>query len=220
MRRRDLLTLGNLLLGVAVVISQPVAAPAQVRMEITPVFGVYAGIATFERPASGAPFDFAETLSQRNAVAVGLQATAWVGTGVGIRALGYTAASAVGPDNQDILDRKPVPANVTTFGLMALIPLSEFAARLRVYLSGGGALIVRGGDAYQGFSGTSSLGGIVGVGSQYRLSDRLSLQGDFQTVLYNLHLTDPTGVEYSSAFQTDLLAVLGVTIRLAPHPED
>jgi hypothetical protein len=103
---------------------------------------------------------------------------------------------------------------------MALIPLSEFAAKLRVYLSGGGALIERGGDAYQGYSGTNAFGGIVGIGSQYRLSDRLSLQGDFQAVLYGLHLTDPSGVQYPSAFQTDLLAVLGVAIRLAPHPQE
>jgi hypothetical protein len=220
MPRRFVVVLEMLSLGIAMAMSHPLVAAAQVRVEITPGFGVYAGLASFERPATGIPFDFAESLSQRTAVAIGLQATMWLGERVGIRALGYTAASAVGPDNRDILDRSPVPATVTTFGLMALIPLSEFAAHLRVYLIGGGALVDRGGDAYQGYSGTSDFGGIFGIGSQYRLSDRLSLQGDFQTMLYDLSLTDPTGLQYPSAFQTDILASIGVTVRLAPDPQN
>lgn len=198
----------------------PTLADAQVRVELEPALGVYAGLSSFTRPSSGAPFDFGMSLSQRTAVALGGQVTAWLGERVGVRVSGFTAASEVGPDNQDLLDRQPVPANVTTWDLDALVALRPFASNLRVFFSGGVAFIERGGDAYEGFQGTSDIGGALGVGSQYRLTDRLSLQADIRTVLYQLQLTGPTGLAYPSAFQTDLLAVVGLTIKLAPEPEE
>ena len=199
----------------------PGRASAQLRVEIEPAIGVYGGLSSFTKPAGSDPFAFSESLSQWTAVALGGRATGWLGTGFGVRLSVLTAPSEVGPnENNDPLDRQPVPATVTTAALEALVPLKAFASKLRVFLSGGVALVDRGGDAYQGFDGTSDVGGILGIGSQYRLSDRLGLQADFQTLLYSLQLTDPDGLEYPSAFQTDILLTVGLVVKLSSTPEE
>lgn len=203
------------LLTVALALSiRPPWAAAQVRLELEPALGIYAGFGSFTRPATPASFNFAEELSQRTTVALGGQATAWFGPHVGGRLLLFTAASTVGPASRDFLNREPVPARVTVVGLEALAPLRSVRGG-RVFLAAGANVVHRAGEAYDGFEGTTDLGGTLGLGSQFRLTERVSLQGDLRALLYQLSLTDPTGLRYPSAFQTDLLAHVGLVVRLA-----
>lgn len=190
------------------------AAAAQVQVELEPVIGVYAGFSDWPRPATGLPFSYPDTLSQRTAVAFGGQATAWLGRRVGLRASVLTSASDVGPATRDLLLRDPVPSRVTTMALEALVPIAKLSTGGHVFLAGGVAIIRRSGDAYEGFEGTRDVGGTIGVASQFRLTDRLSLQGDLRALLYQLRLTDPDGLEYPSAFQADLQAHVGMSLRL------
>jgi hypothetical protein len=194
-------------------------ASAQVQVELEPVIGVFTGFSGWPRPANGQFFSFPDTLSQRTGVAFGGQATAWLGRRVGLRVSVTTSASKVGPATRDPLFRDPVPSRVTTMGLEALLPIAEFPTGGRVFLAGGLAAIRRSGDAYEGFEGTRDVGGTLGVGSQFRLTDRLSLQGDPRALLYDLRLTDPAGIQYSSAFQTDLQGHVGLSLRLS-SPSD
>lgn len=187
---------------------------AQVRVELEPVIGVYAGFSDWLRPGNGQFFSFPDTLSQRTGVAFGGQATAWLGRRVGLRASVTTSASKVGPVRPNQF-RDPVPSRVTTLGLEALLPIAELPTRGRVFLAGGVAVIRRSGDAYEGFEGTRDVGGTLGVGSQFRLTDRLNLQGDLRALLYNLRLTDPAGMEYPSAFQMDLQGHVGLSLQLS-----
>ena len=112
-----------------------------------------------------------------------------------------------------------MPSRVTTVGFEALVPIAQLSTGGRVFVAGGAAVVRRSGDAYEGFEGTSDVGGSLGVGSQFRLTDRLSLQGDLRALLYSLRLTDPAGLEYPSAFQTDLQGQLGLSLRLS-SPSD
>jgi hypothetical protein len=195
-------------------------AAAQVQVELEPVVGVYSGFSDWPRPANGQFFDFPDTLSQRTALAFGGQATAWLGRRVGLRASVLTSASDVGPATRDLLLRDPVPSRVTTVGLEALVPIAELATGGRVFLAGGAAIVRRSGEAYVGFEGTKDVGGTLGVGSQFRLTDRLSLQGDIRALLYSLHLTDPAGLEYPSAFQVDLQGHVGLSLRLSSFTDE
>lgn len=195
------------------------SAPAQVRLELEPAVGVYAGLGSFDRPLTQ-PFSFPEALSQRTAVALGGQATAWFGARAGVRLTLFIAASELGPESRDLLNRRPIPARVTVAGLEALVPLRSVSGGGRVFVAGGAALVRRSGRAYEGYEGTKDLGATLGLGSQFRLTDHLSLQGDARALLYSLHLTDPAGVEYDSAFQTDLLAHVGLVLSLPPQVED
>lgn len=207
-------------LGVALAIAGITrVASAQVRVELEPVIGVYTGFSDWPRPANGQFFSFPDTLSQRTGVAFGGQATAWLGRRVGLRAAVLTSASDVGPATHDLLLRDPVPSRVTTVGLEALVPIAQLSTGGRVFVAAGAAVVRRSGDAYEGFEGTSDVGGSLGVGSQFRLTDRLSLQGDLRALLYSLRLTDPAGLEYPSAFQTDLQGQLGLSLRLS-SPSD
>ncbi len=199
---------------------EPSRASAQVPLEVEPAVGIYAGFGSFTKPRTGTFFDAPEQLSQRTSVALGGQVTAWLGPHVGARLFLSTAASAVGPDSRDLLNREPVGARVTVIGLEALAPLRSVSTGGRVFLAGGADVIHRSGKAYDGFTGTTDLGGSLGLGSQFRLTDRISMQGDLRAALYQLSLTDPSGLPYSSAFQTDLLAHVGVTVKLAPSLEE
>ncbi len=75
-------------------------------------------------------------------------------------------------------------------------------------------LVSRSGEFYRGFDGVRDVGLSLGLGSQLRLSRRLRLQGDVRTLLYSLALTDSQGLPYPSAFQTDLLAGVGLVFSL------
>ncbi len=195
-------------------------AAAQVRVEVEPAFGVYNGLNSFTQPTPANPVNPGEAIAQGTALTFGVQATGWVGSGVGVRFLAFNAASEVGLSEANYFDVPDVPANVTILGLEALWPLRPFASQLRVFLAGGIGLVLRDGDAYDGFQGTSDLGGLVGIGSRYVLSDRLSLQGDLQLALYSLSLTGPTGLEYPSAFQADLLVTFGLAVTLTEGQEE
>ena len=219
MPRRYLLWIRDL---VPIVVLAVGAGPAvaQVRLELEPAIGVYAGFGSFRQPATRDPFSFPQTLSQRPSVALGAQLTAWLGTRVGVRMLLFSAASRVGPEERDPLNREPVPSRITAAGLEALVPLRAVTSRGRVFVSGGATLLHRGGEAYEGFQGTTDLGGTVGLGSQFRLTERLSLQGDVRALLYQVALTDPSAREYPSAFQTDLLVHIGLVLGLSPWVRD
>jgi hypothetical protein len=194
---------------------------AQIELELEPAIGVYAGFSSFTRPTPPTPFVFPDTpLSQRTSVAFGGQAMAWLGSHVALRAHAFSAPSEVGPEAHGLHDLEPVPARVTTVGLDALVRVAGLPTGGRVFLAGGAVLIRRSGQAYEGFKGLGDVGGTLGVGSQFRLTDRLSLQADFRTLLYQLRLTDPDGLEYPSEFQTDVLGHVGIVFRLAgPNPE-
>jgi hypothetical protein len=184
-------------------------AQVQVEVEVEPVIGVYSEFSDWIQPGAAQPvtglrFGFPDTLSQRTGLTLGGQATAWVRRRMGLRASLLTSSSEVGPATHDLLNRDPVSARVTTAGLEALVTLTALPTGGRVFLVGGAAIIRRSGDAYHGFEGTKDLAGMFGVGSQLRLTDRLNLQADLRMLLYQLRLTDPDGMEYPSAFQTDV----------------
>jgi hypothetical protein len=199
---------------VSLLTATPQRTHAQVRVEIEPLVGVYTGFSSFPRPPGTGFPTFPDTLTQKTAVALGGQLSVWPGRRVGVRLLGVTAPSKVGPETRDLLNREPVPARVTVVALEAVVPLRHLPSGARVFLAGGPVLISRSGEAYDDFEGLRDLGASLAVGSQFRLSDRLSLQGDIRAVLYSLGLTDPDGLEYPSAFQTDLLAHVGLALTL------
>jgi hypothetical protein len=209
----------RILAAVAALIGITRAAEAQVQVELEPVIGVYSAFSDWPRPSSGQFFDFPDTLSQHTAVAFGGQATAWLSRRFGLRASVLTSASEVGPSVRDLLNREPVPARVTTVGLETLVTVAELSTGGRVFLAGGAAIVRRSGDAYEGFDGTKDVAGTIGVGSQFRLTDRFFLQADLRAPLYRLQLTDPNGLEYPSAFQTDLQGYVGFSVRLSGAEE-
>jgi hypothetical protein len=193
----------------------PGGAWAQLRVEVQPLLGVYQGLSSFktnERVFS--PLDNGlVTLAQRTGFALGGAATVWLSPRFGARLHLITAMSDVAATNSNVIGQKPVSSRVTVLGGEALFRVRRLDTGTQVYVSAGGSRIARSGKAYQGFSGTTDLAGTLGVGSSISLNRRLSLQGDVQTLLYRLGLTDASGDRYRSAFQTDLLAYVGLVFQ-------
>lgn len=200
-------------LAAVIALTATTSAFGQVRFEIEAAFGLYSGLSSFDRPVATTPVATTETLGQEPALTLGGQLTGWIGSGIGVRAVGLTSSSAVAFAEGNFYEVPPVPATVTILALEALFPFQEFSNGLRIYGGGGIGMVLRGGEAYQGFQGTDDLAALLVLGSSYPLSSRIALQGDFQAALYGLQLTDPTGVVYPSAFQTDLLITFGLAVR-------
>ena len=209
------------LIGVALMLAC-VARPlsAQTRVELEPVFGMYTGFSDWSRPQTNEPFIYPTTFSQRTAVALGGQATIWPSRRAGVRVTVITAASAIASVIPLPLFTAPEDARVTTAGAEVLVRLAELASGGGVFAAGGPLIVRRSGNAYEGFAGTTDLGGSLGLGSQFRLTDRLRLQADLRTLLYRLQLTDPDGLQYPSSFQTDLQAHVGLSLELSTPSDD
>ncbi len=98
-----------------------------------------------------------------------------------------------------------------------LLKLGVPGAPVHFLLDGGIAVIGRGGDAYDGVSGTSKVGGVVGVAGRFGLSDRFAIRLDAESYVYRARLR-PEGlqppVELDSKLQGDVVLSAGLVIGL------
>ncbi len=98
-----------------------------------------------------------------------------------------------------------------------LLKLGVPGAPVHFLLDGGIAVIGRGGDAYDGVSGTSKVGGVVGVAGRFGLSDRFAIRLDAESYVYRARLR-PEGlqppVELGSKLQGDVVLSAGLVIGL------
>ena len=138
----------------------------------------------------------------------------------GIRLHATTAASSVEftyrgqPTGQE-----PQAARVTVVGAEGILPVSRLESGTTVFLSGGSALVMRGGKAFHGNSGTADVAGVLGFGSQVPAGDRLRLEANVRVLLYRLGMADSTGAEYLPGTQTDVQAYVGVVLGLGGRRE-
>lgn len=195
-------------------------ANAQGHVDVEPVIGAYWGLTSFDSPDGAFP-EQSVPLSQRTAVALGLQATWWSGHDFGIRAYAASSSSSVGPADRDFFGSSdPESARITVFGAELLLPVYELETGTTVFLAGGGGVIRRSGDAYEGHEGTSDIAGTLGLGSLFPISRRVSLEGDARVLLYQLALRDALGASYGAGTQADILAHVGVVFHLGTGTGD
>jgi hypothetical protein len=81
----------------------------------------------------------------------------------------------------------------------------------------GPALSWRMGDAYEGSSGTRSIGVAFGAGARIRLN-RISLRFDIEDHLYRLDLVDASGARFPRKTQNDVLLSIGVGLYTSRAP--
>lgn len=189
------------------------------------MIGAYGSLSSFQSPLQGTgdfgpQFQYRFSLSQQSALAVGLQATRWMRGNWGIRVHASSAASSVDFTYQgQPTGQQPEAARVSVIGAEGLLPVSRLESGTTVFLSGGGALVLRGGKAFRGHSGTTDVAGALGFGSQVPVGERLRFEGDVRVLLYRLGMADSTGAAYLPGTQTDALAYVGLVLGLGGDRE-
>jgi len=191
------------LAGLLVALGSPAAA--QGGMELTPLLGAYTSLTNVIELGDGT------SASQSTALAVGVRASL-----APERPLSAEAAITFTPSD--------VSASAgATGGASSLIlvnargvwNLGRPAAPARPYVAVGGALILRDGEFYEGFSGTTDVGGNVAAGLRVALG-RVQGRVEVEGYLYSIDLagSNVASLSTGSQFQADLVVSAAVAIPL------
>jgi hypothetical protein len=196
------------------------AAAAQVRVEIGPYIGLYAPTASFGSAPFASPIQLPASSRQSTAALAGAKAAIWIGAPVGLAVQWGTASSAVRTRDEASREMEQ-PARVTVGAVQLLVPLKApfLRGRGHVHASGGIGLMRRSGEFYEVYDDVRNASGIVGLGSDIAISGPVHVTLDFEAYLYSLQLRQPGTTPLESSFQTDLLARLGLVLRLGPHDD-
>jgi len=193
----------GLALGLAVTVASGSSLNGQVGVELAPVIGVYAPLMNTIEVSDGT---------------TAKQATAWTaGARVSFNSLkkiGFEATVMYTPsDVEASAGATGGPASVGFLNARAVFFLAPPAARMRFYLAGGGAVIFRGGEFYDTFSGTTDVGANVAVGLRFNLG-RVIGRVEAESYLYSVDLSTAGGFQTGSQFQADLIGSVSVAIPI------
>lgn len=196
----------------AIVLGLATPAAAQSRVDAALFLGGYSSLSSYEREFA-TEFRPRLEVSQGTALAVGGDVMAWLADSWGIGAQVLTAASDASFEHLlGFPDR--IDGRVTIYGAHVLLRLPARSRLLTPYVLAGPTVIRRSGEAFQDFSGMTSVGGTFGIGASYRFAPRLSVRGDVLALIYRFHGENDTGERYLPSTQTDLLVRLGCAYRL------
>jgi len=180
----------------------PATGNAQGRVELAPVLGMYVPLMNVIELSDGT------SAKQSTAPAIGAR--------VSVAPLNTISFDAnVTYTSSDVNASAPAPGGSSYLILInarAVWLLGQPAAKARLYFAGGGAAIIRGGEFYQNFSGTTDLGGNVAVGLRVALG-KVYGRLEAESYLYAVNLTGGGGaLSAGSQFQTDLVISASVAI--------
>lgn len=200
---RWLLYARGLALGLTVTVMSGSSLNGQGGIELAPVVGVYAALMNTIEVSDGT---------------AAKQATAWTaGARVSfnsLRKVGFEATAMYTPsDVETSAGAIGGPASIGFLNVRAVFFLAPPEARMRFYLAGGGAVIFRGGEFYDTFSGTTDVGANVAAGLRFNLG-RVIGRVEAESYLYSVNLKTAGGFETGSQFQADLIGSVSVAIPL------
>jgi hypothetical protein len=202
--------------GVPLVLLLASAPSAQAQLpggfELEPYLGAYIPLQNVISEELGlAEF----SASQKQAFALGGRLTYWLpALPLGIEGnFMYAFSDAEADDDGEVSD-----TSAYVYAADARLALRLLPGPIGVHVSGGIALIGRGGDAYDETNvtdGKSNVGGVVGAGLRVKLPGIFAIRGDADMFLYSAKITvdDPDlgGVfEFESQFQADLVLSAGL----------
>lgn len=178
---------------------------AQGGVELAPVLGVYVPLQSVIVQADGT------SAKQATAVAIGGRISAathrkvsFDGTVIYVPSdVNASAGASGGSSSLLLIDAR----GVVSFG--------QAGAKTRFYLAGGPAVIIRNGEFYQDFDGTTDIGGNVAAGLRMVLG-KVSGRVEVASYLYSVNLTGAGSLSTGSELQVDLIASVSVAIPLGP----
>ena len=193
------------LIGMTVAAAGPACAQGR-GVELTPYVGIYVPLANVidERTTQEMDGVIVGTETQaghKTGLALGGRLTVWLSERIG----------AQGSFNYAFSDLGASGAHVWTAAGRLVYRLAQPNPQFSLELSGGPAIVGRGGAFYDLVESTTDVGGVLGVGGRIQVGG-VALHLDLEDYLYSVQLEIP---EVDSQFQNDLVFSVGVAIPLA-----
>ncbi|HXE57312.1 MAG TPA: outer membrane beta-barrel protein [Gemmatimonadales bacterium] len=206
--RIPFLTTRSVALTLALLLAGPLAATAAAQradLEFTPFAGAYVPTANFE--------DLGGDIGNETSAAIGARLTFWGGGRIGFEGTFAFAPSDIDnpPGGTLDVDAQVITGNASL--LLGLLPAGQTSA---LFLRLGGAVIARGGDAFDNVDGKTDFGGVVGLGLRIPLGPRFGIRIDAEDYLYNAKFDD----DGESSFQNDLMFTVGLAIPLSAGDDE
>lgn len=148
---------------------------------------------------------------QKTAVALGARLSA--GTD---RKIGFDGTVAYVPsDVEASMGATGGPANLLLVSARAVLALGAPNSPSRLYLAAGPAVVVRNGEFYDGFQGTTDVGANAGLGFRFPLG---SLVGrvEAETYVYSVNLKGAGNLSTGSELQADVIISATLALPLGP----
>lgn len=198
----------------------------QVRVELTPYAGVYVPHGSLTSPA---------LLKQEASLSLGTRVTIWPIRLVGIEGIANYAPSKVVPTQTNSSFPGPSSAQLVAASAEVIVRLLAANGTTGIHLGSGVGRVSYGGPAYSitdGFlqaNGTTFSSWLVTAGAAFRLGQSVALRIDVEEYVYSTSFrcrstVNAAGICWAvsrgalaSERQNDLVASLGLAIRVAPH---
>jgi hypothetical protein len=188
---------------------------AQMQVEIGATVGYYSPMGSFH-PASIHSVDLPRSPSSLSGAALGGEIRLWAVPRLGLEIAGSTTASRVGGGATPDGERPGVPARVNVGTAQLLVRVTGDVNRTRIWIGAGAGAIQHAGAAYEEFGKPVNYGGVVGLGSAFRIAGRLNANIGLSTMIYNLDirgssLNDPGLRERGT--QADMMLRTGLSVN-------
>jgi hypothetical protein len=158
---------------------------AQMQIELGATIGYYSPLGSFQ-PVSVHSTELPSSPSSLSGTALGAAVRLWFVPRLGLEVAGSTTGSSVGGGSTPNGSRPSVPARVDAGTVQLLFRVTGDANPTRVWLGAGTAVIRHGGVAYEVFGKPLSYGGVVGLGSAFRITGGLNATVGLSTMIYNI----------------------------------
>ena len=130
--------------------------------------------------------------------------------------LGIEVGATYAPSKVEIVALETVSrsAHVWLGQLRLVYVLNSEWAPINIYFAGGAAVISRGGQAYEGVTGLTDLGGNLAFGALFRISSSYRIRLEIEDYLYTTQMTFENGETSGSRFQNDFVFSFGLSIPI------
>lgn len=176
-------------------------------IELTPFLALHAPTGTFPYPVDPEVFGTVRA-EHETALGFGLGARTWLDRSHGVQASLTRIGSGLSFG---------ASAHLTTFTAAALLRLPVRSLANPVWATLGAAIVARGGRGYEGVEGTTSVGGVLGIGTALPAHEDFDVELGLDFVVYPSSLERADQAPGTST-QFDLRARAGVAFTLAGGP--
>jgi hypothetical protein len=193
----------SLVFGAALVTAPMGSLIAQGGIELAPVLGVYVPLQSVIVQPDGT------SAKQTTSVAIGARVSAATH-----RKVGFDGTVTYVPS--DVTASSGATGGSSSLVLIdarAVMSFGQAGSKTRFYVAGGPAIIIRNGEFYQDFEGTTDIGANVATGLRIALG-KVSGRVEVEGYLYSVSLTGAGNLTTGSEFQTDLIISASVAIPL------
>jgi hypothetical protein len=186
---------------------------AQRTLEIGPAVGIYLPLRNFAGPvAIPMPAIVTGVWSQRNAVALGVNARLWLGRRFGLQG-SYQVASSGIAKKTSLGATRTASSTIHVVTLEAQAKIGAPSRPPQVAVTGGLAYTLRRGEPFRAFGSPNTLGAVFGLRADFPLVTRLRFAFRTGVLVYRFGLQN-SAIQYEPSTQLDILGEAVVTYGL------